>query len=196
MLLVVSDSVGFCKNLHSQLLSRGLFSLFATYENMADIVESETDLIDTVIIDGCHSSKGVRAVQERSISRLPHADIRLLTVDSQLNDLVASLSVGRDEYASFRGLRVSPSDTEARLLGYPLRLTKSEHKILLLLLSDPGRPFSADLILRVAFPFSTDLSKNQLAVHICNINKKARQITGRRLIVNPHKSGYLLNPHP
>ena len=195
MLLVVSDSAEFGKKLYDRLLPKGLPALFVTFENVDDFVGSDTDFTDIVIIDGRHSQKNARCAQMLLVRRFPHADIKMLTLDSQLTALFDSLSSERDKYISFGCLRLSPSDTEAWLLGYPLRLTKSEHKILLLLSSEPERSFSADCILRIAFPFSFDLSKNQLAVHICNINKKARRITGRKLITNPHKIGYMLNPH-
>ena len=92
-------------------------------------------------------------------------------------------------------LKITSNDRIALLLGYPLRLTPNEHKILLILSNERDRTFSYEELLALAFPFKTSITKNQLAVHVCNINKKASEISGRQLIQNPHKNGYCFNPY-
>ena len=207
MILTVSDDIDFCKRLHRMMLSVGVFSFFVTLENLSDFVECSTEFVDLVVIGGCESHKDARIACEYLRKNLPSVNIKALTggvvsgdladlaiTDAQLIEFARSFSVAHRGISPFQNLKISPSETKANLLGYPVRLTKSEHKILLLLSSDPERIFSGESISRLAFPFH-DISKNQLAVHICNINKKAEAISGRKLIINPHKNGYMLNPH-
>lgn len=68
-------------------------------------------------------------------------------------------------------------------LGYPLRLSATEAKLLHRLLEE-GK------ILRE----ECEETKNSLSVRICAINKKAYRISGRRLIIFD-EGEYRLNPY-
>ena len=188
MILTVSDNVELCKDLHRFFLQKGAFSRFVSFVNLPDFVKCDTKSIDFAIIDGSSSKKDVRFACEIVAEYFPSAQIEIFAHIDQLKELFVNAPTD----VGIQGLKVSTLDHTARLLGYPLRLTKNEYKILLLLLCEK-RIFSADEILDLAFPFSENASKNQLAVHVCNINKKATLISGRRLIINPHKNGYTLN---
>ena len=91
-------------------------------------------------------------------------------------------------------LAISPDKNKTYLIGYRLKLTKTEHKILLLLSSNADRSFSAAGISHLISPISEKpMSANNLAVHVFGINKKASLITGRPLILNSRKEGYRLS---
>ena len=77
---------------------------------------------------------------------------------------------------------------EVFLLGYPLRLSKTEHK-LLDIIARGGRCGVDDL----AELLPQGVSKGNVAVHINAINKKARAISGRKLIIYEDQS-YKINP--
>lgn len=187
MILTVSNNADFCKSIYRFLLQRGKFSRFMNFEDLDNFVGFDTISADFVLIDGNSSQRHLRRACEIIESHFPSVEIKILTGTDTLKDIKSPI------YSGSENLKISLCDTTACLLGYPLRLTKNEHNILLLLLSDRKRIFSSEEILCLIFPFSSKTSKNQLAVHVCNINKKAMAISGRRLIVNPHKNGYTLN---
>ncbi len=207
MLLTLSDNTELLRRFEAIYFSESIFSLFSSVKNASNFVEFETKAIDFVIIDASASLKEARMARNRLRSVFPCAKIvfwaskplssdrnfTLSSIDEILN-FVGEIAKKRKAFFDDKLFKIVPHDTNARLLGYPLRLTKNEHKILLLLASETGREFSCSEILSLAFPFSQNLSNNQLAVHICNINKKAALISGRKLILNPHKNGYVINP--
>ena len=64
-----------------------------------------------------------------------------------------------------------------RLLGYPLRLTPTEAK-LLTLITERGEA-SVELLCTL---LSEGVSRQNVAVHISAINRKAERISGRKLV--------------
>ena len=65
------------------------------------------------------------------------------------------------------------------LLGYDMKLTPAEYRVLTVIAATSG--VSAEEIMeRGGF---SGMSKSNVAVHICSINKKAGRISGRRLIL-------------
>lgn len=77
-------------------------------------------------------------------------------------------------------------------LGYKLNLSDNEFKIFCSIAHSSQEYISAEKILRECFPNKCKTTGN-VAVHVCNINRKAQVIGGRRLIVSKYKSGYRLN---
>lgn len=75
-------------------------------------------------------------------------------------------------------------------LGYRLKLTKSEYKILQVLIKKPKKPISAE---QIALLSELDCSKENIVYHISSINSKAKVIGNRILIKNIAKNGYFLN---
>ena len=218
MLLTISDSGEFCTLLKSEYDRLGIFSFFFKTDNFADFVNSDTNMIDTVIIGADlpqDKSKMVcRSVRESKSNLRIGAILKSAKSASakflQLNDADAELFIPftHNQFLSFykrlcpfekectKNLRltISPDRLKTYLIGYKLDLTKTEHRILLLLSSHADRSFSAADISRLISPFSTKLmSANNVAVHVSAINKKASLITGRVLILNSHKEGYCLS---
>ena len=77
-------------------------------------------------------------------------------------------------------------DTEAKRLmvrGEPVRLTATEYKILHLLMSNPGRVFSAEEIYQRVWDSDAYAVENTVMVHISRIREK--------LELNPRKPEYL-----
>ncbi len=75
-------------------------------------------------------------------------------------------------------------DREFFLLGYPLRLSPEEAKLL--------RRIKKNRTLGIRI--GTKASANALAVRVCGINKKAMRVSGRKLIVFID-GAYRLNPY-
>ena len=217
MLLTISDSDKFCALLKSEYDAIGVFSFFAHYEDLAKCVDIDTDLIDTVIIDGISAQaestelcrvlkafqselrigtvlKSSKAINAKFI-QIKHADAELFYPFShdQFLSFYKKLCAYEEKGVNNIKLSISSDRRNTYLLGYKLSLTRTEHKILLLLASNQDNAFSASCISRLIAPFqSSSMSANNIAVHVCAINKKASFITGRRLILNTHKNGYTL----
>ncbi len=77
----------------------------------------------------------------------------------------------------FKHLFVGESGKDVIFLGYRLNLTPAEYKIITIL-AEKGR-VGTDEFCRA---FEKSLTKGNVAVHICSINKKAAGISARKLI--------------
>lgn len=96
---------------------------------------------------------------------------------------------------SFGHLYLGENRHQASLLKFPLKLTKSEYKIISLLCQNPNNSFDADMILNMCFLNSELKKKGNVYSHIFSINRKAIKIGNRRLIINKKGVGYSLNPN-
>jgi hypothetical protein len=209
LLLTISSNREFTKRIESIYLANGIFSAFCHACDISNFVDCETNIIDFVIIDSSISIKDLRAIYT-SLKTFFEASHIGVFGDSPLHIDGATALRSREELLAFlfpliekstqnrlrAKLKISFFERRAVLLGYPIALTPKEHRILMLLASEPDVVFSPENISKFAFPFDNPTSKNQVAVHVCNINKKAFPISGRALIENPHKKGYLINPNP
>jgi len=75
------------------------------------------------------------------------------------------------------------------LLGFPLKLTPTERRILLSIAENDS--VSADELIPL---LKTNVSRTNISVHICEINRKAYSISGRKLVLFEAGS-YKLNPY-
>ena len=78
----------------------------------------------------------------------------------------------------------------AFLLGYTFELTKTEYVILKALLGS-DKPISCHELVERHIG-ADKASESSIAVHICNINKKAWPISKRQLIISVRSKGYLI----
>ena len=83
---------------------------------------------------------------------------------------------------------IDQAEHRAVLLGYVMRLTKSELKILTLISNNDGYTSCED-IMRTVFSDKSVTVQN-VSVHVCMINSKARRISGRDLIACKRFKGY------
>ena len=95
-----------------------------------------------------------------------------------------------DLYLSYKLLYINPRKNEIIFLGYNLNTTKTEYAILRALIENTKSPLPAEKLISLT---SLDMSKENLAFHISNINNKAKIIGNRQLIKNIAKIGYFLN---
>ena len=93
--------------------------------------------------------------------------------------------------ASNQRFYIDTDNSYAVLLGYIMKLTKSEFAILKHI--DEGEGFvSASQLLEGALA-DKGITLGNIAVHVCNINKKAKAISGRPLIKVRRFKGYRLS---
>ncbi len=82
---------------------------------------------------------------------------------------------------------VFEEDGTLLLLEVRLKLSDSEYRLLRLISSCAPQPVTASY---------AGMSPAVMAATVCNINKKAARISGRRLIVCCRGQGYRLNEYP
>lgn len=83
----------------------------------------------------------------------------------------------------YKHLHINEAEGYAVLLGYKMPLTASEFKILFILtphiIEYKEGMSTSDLMTSFS---DKDIRNSNITVHICSINKKAKEIGGRRLI--------------
>ena len=94
----------------------------------------------------------------------------------------------------FPYLAVNTQMCKIRFLGYILPLTRVEFEILRALAFSDGA-LDRRAIVDCASE-NIKISPRSISVHICSINKKARDIGGRNLVVMLRDKGYLFEKYP
>ena len=79
------------------------------------------------------------------------------------------------------------------LLGYDMKLSPSENRILLFLSAFDGKKITAEAICDGCLNSSAGIEA--VRVLISRINKKAQSISSRSLILRSHEKGYYINPN-
>ena len=95
-----------------------------------------------------------------------------------------------EKYITYEYLSVAKNENLVMFLGYRLTLTKTEYLILKALTSNGGSALSAE---QISNQIGLELTKENIAFHIFNINKKAKCISERILIKNNTKIVYFLH---
>lgn len=218
MLLTVSNDIGLIDRLNKIYYKNGLFSVFSRLDNISNIVESKTLSVDFAIVDATLSRESSDKVCSYLRQLFPSIRIGVILKKRHTEDAMFTYVKNSDEQIFFpfsdeqfscflkkfvkntsplipsESLRISPEANDLILLGYRLRLTKTEFRLMLLCINHPDSVFSPDEIVRLAFShLGSRPSPNQIAVHVCSINKKAANISGNKLIINLYKKGYTLN---
>lgn len=84
--------------------------------------------------------------------------------------------------------------SEILFLGYELKLTSTERAILGFLVQECERNVAADEITEVCLG-DTHLKESNIAKHISQINRKAREIGGRNMIYSPNPHFYRIKKY-
>lgn len=95
----------------------------------------------------------------------------------------------------YRHLNLGKDRKTAIFLGYPMKLTPAEYRILLFLCSRPTETVSAETILGFCFAESYRMTETNVRSHISDINKKSKTLGGRKLILSVRVKGYKLNEY-
>ncbi len=109
---------------------------------------------------------------------------------SLLSDFLQHLCATNFTRLSTYALTVEQHTKEAHYMGYPLRLTPKEHRLLHCLLYRAPYPTTADDLLTLCYP-GEEKSISNIHVHIHHINQKAARIHPAPLILCG-KDGYRL----
>jgi two-component system response regulator BaeR len=162
---------------------------------------------------------GIEVLKElRGFSRVP---VILLTARVEEIDRLLGLELGADDYICkpfsprevvarvkavlrrARGgpppagasLSLDPERFEASVAGRPLRLTRTEFRLLERLASHPGRVYSRDQLLDVIYDDHRIVSHRTVDSHVKNLRRKLNEaLPERELIESVYGVGYKLEP--
>ena len=135
-----------------------------------------------------------RAIQKSQLRYIPSADCELISPFFGKNfiDFIQNLS-------PISLPSVSPnlilSNDSSYLLGYDMKLSPSEHRILVFLSTFNNLVLNANTICELCL--NAQPTKERIAtlrVMINRINKKAKNISSRPIILSSYKNGYFINP--
>lgn len=90
-------------------------------------------------------------------------------------------------------LRLDPVSHCVTAAGKPVRLTKTEYAILKLFLRNPGQAIAKSVILDRISADTPDCTESSLKIHVSNLRKKLRDVTGQDHIESVWGIGFKLN---
>ena len=215
MLLTVSNDRSFRANLSELLEESSMFSYQSSSDAAFDILGTNPN-ITAIIFDARLSKKAAESFCKTVKSLYPSIKIatvidekpslssKFLYIAGSDDQLVMPASSTQLSSFLFRfyeravpkhstnstRLHISSNRNDTTLLGYSLKLTPSENRILLLLSTFHEYCFTKEQVAALCFP---ERSVRSVPVHICNINKKAGVISERALILDLYGKGYILN---
>ena len=130
------------------------------------------------------------AVSDMPADRTVRAEGKALLLE--VLDFCHTVMGRKRQILSTRQLYITEAPNDTRYLGYPLRLSESEHRLLLCITYLAPRVASAEELHRLCDPLGLHSAKS-FAVRISAINQKAKSIHPRILIRNVLRQGYVLN---
>jgi two-component system response regulator MprA len=200
------------ENYDVELFEDGTSALKAIQLRAPDAIVLDLQLPD---IDGLEICRRIR----RSGDATP---ILMLTARDAVNDRVAGLDVGADDYLvkpfdlaellarlrallrrhnvldgdgavlRFEDLSLSPQTREVHRGTRPVQLTKIEFDLLELFLHHPRQVLTRDQILDLVWGYNFDSGTNSLAVYIGYLRRKLEEASEPRLIQTVRGVGYAL----
>ena len=200
------------ENYDVELFEDGTAALRSIQLRAPDAIVLDLQLPD---IDGLEICRRIRRAGDST-------PILMLTARDAVNDRVAGLDVGADDYLvkpfdlaellarlrallrrrnvgdgeemvlRFEDLRLSPQPREVRRAGRPIELTKIEFDLLELFLQHPRQVLTRDQILDLVWGYNFDSGTNSLAVYIGYLRRKLEEGGEQRLIQTVRGVGYAL----
>lgn len=211
MLAFLTDLPSHRQLISPALLTNGFFHYVEGISQGASLCDEKE--ISGVILDGVRDFASAATLCTALRTRYPEMPIAVLLDMGTPSDLLADRTIraegdalvkevltfcrtvtGRErQILSTRQLYITDVSDETCYLGYRLRLSSAEHRLLLCLTYLAPRVVAADELSRLCDPLGLHSAKS-LAVRISSINQKAKAIHPRMLIRNVFKHGYTLNP--
>lgn len=215
--LIVEDEVRLADILHDYFTSEGFAATVLTEGSTAvdQILTLRPDLVVLDILlpgkDGLTICREVRARSDVPIimatARVEEID-RLLGLDLGADDYVCKPYSPREVVARARAIlrrtgadgatepraptiQIDESSWSAAIDGTRIDLTRREFQLLAVMARRPGRVFSRDQLLDLAFPSDTDVFDRTIDSHIKNIRRKiARVAPDREWVRSVYGVGY------
>jgi two-component system response regulator MprA len=218
--LVIEDDDAVRDALRRALLLAG-YDVLQAPNGEEGLLRAQGDVPDAIVLDlGLPDIDGMQVCRtlRSSGNRTP---ILMLTARAEVEDRVDGLEAGADDYLvkpydvrelrarltaimrrhidgvdgrvlRFAELELDPDAHAARIGGREVELTRTEFQLLELLMLNPRRVLSADLIYDRVWGYDFGQSGNALRVYIGYLRRKLEAEGERRLIQTVHGVGYVL----
>jgi DNA-binding response OmpR family regulator len=173
---------------------------------------------DAVVLDwGLPGRSGLKVLQGLR-ARQQRVPVLMLTARDALEDRIAGLDSGADDYLvkplalaelaarlralirrsagqaapafQWGGLRVDPALREVTVEGEAVNLSAKEFALLMRLISQPRRPMSQEQLAEALYDWGRDIGSNTVEVHVHHLRRKL----GPDWIRTIRGVGYVLNP--
>lgn len=96
--------------------------------------------------------------------------------------LRTALAGGRSPVLEYEEIRIDLSARLVQVSGQPVRLTRTEYAILKLLMQNPSQVVTKSVLLDRICEDTPDCMENSLKVHISNLRRKLKEVTGKDYI--------------
>ncbi|MCW3068882.1 MAG: two component transcriptional regulator, winged helix family [Solirubrobacterales bacterium] len=219
-ILVIEDDDAVRAAVRRALLLDG-YEIIQAATGQEGIRHAQGDVPDAIVLDlGLPDIDGVEVCRtlRRAGNRTP---ILMLTARAEVGDRVDGLEAGADDYLvkpydvrelqarlraimrrhvagadggvlRYAELELDPDVHGARISGREVELTRTEFQLLELLMLNPRRVLSSDLIYDRVWGYDFGPSGNALRVYIGYLRRKLEAEGERRLIQTVHGVGYVL----
>ena len=221
-ILMIEDDKPLAESVGALLEQRG-FEVERVYDGVSGAEYAELGVYDLLILDvlmpgmdGYQVARQVRAARCAT-------PILMLTARGGVEDRIEGLNAGADYYLTkpfdsrellariavrlresaapglprtleAGELRLDPASHTVTAEGTPVRLTKTEYAILKLFLQNPGQAIAKSVILDRISADTPDCTESSLKIHVSNLRKKLRDVTGVDCIESVWGIGFKLNP--
>jgi len=217
LILIVEDDRKLARFLNQGLAEEG-FEVAVEYDGeraLAAAIDSPPDLILLdVMLPGRDGLEVCRALRERGVT----VPIVMLTVRTEVEDRIAGLRAGADDYlgkpfafdellariraqlrrtTEYEGRRLGHADLEldtvtrtAHRAGQPVELTGKEFALLEYLLRHRGRAISEEELIREVWGMDFDPGTNVVNVYVHHLRSKVDREHGVKLIHTVRGEGY------
>jgi len=218
--LVIEDDDAVRAAVRRALLLGG-YEVLLAQNGEAGLLSAQTDVPDAIILDlGLPDIDGMQVTRtlRSSGNRTP---ILMLTARDAIDDRVEGLEAGADDYLvkpydvrelqarlraimrrhieggdgrvlRFAELELDPDLHAAKVGERIIDLTRTEYQLLELLMLNPRRVLSSELIYDRVWGYDFGRSGNALRVYIGYLRRKLEAGGGRRVIQTVHGVGYVL----
>jgi two-component system response regulator MprA len=219
-ILVIEDDDAVRAAIRRALMLDG-FEIIQAQTGQEGLGSAQNDVPDAIVLDlGLPDTDGIEVcrILRRAGNRTP---ILMLTARAAVEDRVDGLEAGADDYLvkpydvrelqarlraimrrhvegadggvlRFADLELDPDPHAARIGGREVELTRTEYQLLELLMLNPRRVLSSELIYDRVWGYDFGPSGNALRVYIGYLRRKLEAAGERRLIQTVHGVGYVL----
>ena len=157
-------------------------------------VLSKIDSVPVIVVSA-------KAGTDDKVKLLLNGAVDYVTKPFDTRELLARVSVrlrdavpGLPQALEAGELRLDQTAHAVTVQGVPVRLTKTEYAILKLFLQNPGQAIAKSVILDRISADTPDCTESSLKIHVSNLRKKLRDVTGADCIESVWGIGFKLNP--
>ncbi|MBJ7538115.1 response regulator [Marinomonas transparens] len=198
-ILVVEDDLSLADGLVTALKREG-YTVDLLHDGIYALEALANEVFDLVILDlGLPRLDGL-AVLKQLRSDKSEVPVLILTARDALEDRVAGLDLGADDYLvkpfdvtelkararallrrsygraiseiHYKGLVLYPASHKVTYQDKDVNLTRREYSLLHELVSQPGHVFTRDVLQQLMYGWGDDVESNALEVHIHHLRKK------------------------